>query len=185
MKRRLTIGVFILVLATLTNTTYSQTRQFRWLHASLSAGFGLPKIPFSHFRTPVSVEGGAAMNFRLLNKWLVQLDGYVLHTFSLGTASREEGELQFDVNWVSLNIMRSMRRGFRNENFISAGFGKYFLTQQFDNDKEKIETYGISLGIANWTHWTRWSMVSEIRWHLMFDSTPKPQVLTITLGMLF
>ena len=84
MKRVLPFGLFILFCGILVDNTCAQSRQLRWFHAGISAGFGLPKIPFSHFRTPVSVEGGAAMNVRLLNKWLIQLDGYVLHTFSLG-----------------------------------------------------------------------------------------------------
>ena len=183
-KRTWYIGACLLLTCFMNVDGYSQVSRMRRFHTGISVGFGLPKMPYSHFRMPVSVEGGAALNFRFANKWLIQVDGYGLHTFNLGSASDLEGELRFDLAWVSFELMRSMRGFLRDENFIVAGIGRYHLSQQFDNDKDNLNTMGISLGVADWRHWQRWSMVSEIRWHLLFDPDPKPQVLTVTFGIL-
>ena len=185
MKRRIGfIRICLLLCCFLTIQGYSQIPQSQRFHTGLSIGFGLPKMPFSHFRMPVSILGGGALNYRLSNKWCVQADGYGLYTFSLGTVTGREGKLRFNLAWVSLDLLRHFRGALQNENFILVGFGYYYLSQQFDDDEDILNTTGFSLGMVDWRHWKRWSMFTEIRWHLLFHPSPKPQVFTVTLGIL-
>jgi hypothetical protein len=183
-KRIVIIGLCILWLGVVCGTAHAQSLELKRFHVSLSGGFGLPKIPFSHFRTPISVLGGTALNMRLFDNWLVQVDGYALYTFNMGTASGEGGELKFNVAWATFDLLRHLRGVYRHSNFILAGVGRYHLMQQFESQKDDLNTTGICLGLVDWRHWKRFSMVTEIRWHLLFDPSPQPQILSITLGIL-
>jgi len=185
MKKRIVfIGLWLLWLGVLCGTAHAQSSELRRFHVNLSGGFGLPKIPFSHFRTPISVLGGTGLNFRLFDNWLVQANGYALYTFNMGTAHGEGGELKFNVAWATFDILRRLRGVYRHSNFILAGVGQYHLMQQFESQEDNLNTTGICLGLVDWRHWTRFSMVTEIRWHLLFDPSPQPQILSITLGIL-
>ena len=185
MKKRSTIVIIGLTFSMICfERGIAQIQDYKDFHASLSVGFGLPKVPFSHFRTPFSVLGGGAVNLRIIGRWHIQANGYGLHTFNLGTASGGDGELKFDVVWGSLDIFRQLRGVYRHSNFLLAGAGRYHLIQRFNDSRDDVNTMGICLGLVDWRHFKRWSMVTEIRWHLLFEPDPKPQILTVTLGIL-
>jgi hypothetical protein len=182
-KRIITVGttlIFCLVLHTQVKGQASQSRRF---HAIVTAGFGLPRIPYSHFRTPVSVLGGCALNCRLFGRLYVQGNAAALYTFDMGTATDQEGDLKFNLEWASVDFLYHVRGVIKSNNHVLAGVGRYHLTQRFGNEEDDLMTTGLCLGMVNWRHWTRWSMVTEIRWHLLFEPSSNPQILTVTLGI--
>ena len=184
-KRNLRIGICFLFFCILAHQEISgSVLMKRRVRASFSAGLGLPKIPISHFRNPVSVLGGGSLNFRLSRKMALQFGGYGLYTFDLGTRSSHEGKLRFDLAWVSLDVLYHLSGVIRSESFVLAGLGDYHLSQQFYEDETVLNTMGLNVGLAYWKHWRRWSSVFEVRWHLLFRPSDNPQVLTLTFGML-
>lgn len=183
MRKTIILFSILLVLVTLT-TSNAQNQSLKRFHVTLSGGFGLPKINYSDFRTPVSILGGAGLNLRVLQNWSIQADGYALKTYSLGTGSGRDLDIKFNLMWGSFAILRHLRGVYQHENFILAGIGRYHLNQVFTERKDELNTMGASLGMVDWRHWQRWSMVTEIRWHILFEPDPKPQVLTITIGIL-
>ncbi len=173
-----------ILMALLVTTVSAQDKQLQRFHATLSGGFGLPKINYSDFRTPVSLLGGAGINLRVLNKWSLQADAYALTTYSLGTGSGRDLDIKFNLMWGSFAILRHLRGVYEHENFVLVSVGRYHISQTIAEREDDLNSMGISLGMVDWRHWERWSMVTEIRWHMLFEPTPKPQVLTITVGIL-
>lgn len=184
-KRMLILGISVWLSVVAAETGWSATPPMeRKIHAGLAVGFGLPKISFSQFRTPISVLGGGSVNLRLMNRIVLQAGGYGLHTFSLGKINRQEGELIFDLVWASVDLMYRMRGGFSAESFVLLGGGGYHFTKQFGFDKIIVDTPGLSLGISQWFYRKSWSSVLEIKWHLLFRPSDHPQVLTVTFGLM-
>ena len=183
-KRIITIGITLIFCFLLHTQGKAQASQSRRFHAIVTAGFGLPKIPYSHFRTPVSILGGGALNCRMFGRLYVQANAAALYTFNLGTATGNEGDLKFNLQWTSADLLYHVRGVIRTNNLILAGVGRYRLSQRFENEEDDINTTGLCLGLVNWRHWARWSMVTEVRWHLLFEPGSNPQVLTVTLGIL-
>jgi len=183
--RKFQVGLFLLCFCILADQKISGSPLIRGrAHAGLSVGFGLPKIPISPFRSPISVLGGGSLNFRLSRKIALQCDGFGLYTFDLGTGSSQGGKLRFNLTWISLDVLYHLRGLIRSESFVLAGLGGYHLSQQFDEDETILDTMGFNLGLVHWTHWRRWSGVFEVRWHLLFQPSDSPQVLTVTFGLL-
>lgn len=154
------------------------------VHAGIAAGFGLPSNFYSRFRSPISVLGGGLLNYRVANAYVLQVDGYGLYTFNLGTIDGRGGELRFNLLWTSLDLLRSMKRAAKGESFVAGGVGAYHLSQQFDANETIVNTAGFQLGLVDWRQHARWRSVVEIRWHLLFRPTSNPQVLTVTFGVL-
>ena len=151
----------------------------RRVHIGFAAGFGLPKIPFSQFRTPISVLGGGSINFRLSDRIAMQLGGYGLHTFSLGKINTQQGELRFNLLWGSFDMMYRWRGSMSGETFVLVGVGGYKVSKQFGFDEYNLNTMGLTLGIAQWTHKRSWSSAIEFKWHLLFKPSDT-QILTVT-----
>lgn len=160
----------------------AESRPLAW---GLSAGIGLPKIPVSHYRTPISVLGSAMGHVSLIGRFGVQIDGNALTTFSLGSVNQAEGDLQFDLYWGSFALTYRVRGFMDNRSAILAGIGPYDLTQEFDQDREALRTTGVNLGFSNWTVGSAWRGIFEVRWHLLFEPSENPQMLTLTFGWLF
>ena len=177
--------VFLVFCFVATERGFSGVVAERRVHVGLSAGIGLPKVPFSQFRAPVSVLGGGAINVRLLRRWVLQLDGYGLTTFSLGRVDEREGELRFNLAWASFDILTHLRGVVNGESFLMAGLGRYHLSQQFNADETVTNTMGINLGLVDWKYRRGWNSSLEIRWHLLFHPSSNPQVLTVTFGVMF
>lgn len=156
----------------------------RRIHAGFGAGFGLPKIPLSRYRSPISITAGLLGNYRISNRVAVQSDGGLLTTFSLGTVDRTASPLRYNQWWISLACLYRLRGAMRNESFVTAGTGLYHLSQQFDNDEDILYTAGMNLGIINWHNNRRGSSYLDVRWHLLFQPSPNPQVLTIMFGFM-
>ncbi len=173
--------VFLLLFLTFTSKEiYSAPR----IHAGLSAGFGLPKIPISYFRTPFSLLAGGKLNCRLSRKLALEGEGCALYTFNMGTASGEKGKLRFNLVWGSFIFAYRINSDIEKESFLMLGFGEYHLSQQFNKEKTVLVTPGFSLGLAAWKYRRRLSTVFELRWHLLFRPSNNPQVLTLTFGVM-
>ncbi|NQT26732.1 hypothetical protein HQ585_15355 [candidate division KSB1 bacterium] len=150
----------------------------------VSAGIGLPKIPLSQFRSPISVLASGMTHVSFTEKWGIQVDGNALTTFSLGTVNKVDSDLQFDIYWGSVSLTYKLKGLMRNRSNLIAGIGNYYLTQQFNHGKEEIQTTGMNLGISSWMTHRRWRGYFEARWHLLFKPSENPQVLTVTYGWL-
>jgi hypothetical protein len=153
-------------------------------HAGLTAGIGLPKVPLSLFRTPVSVLGTGFVNYRIIKKVVLQVDGNGLTTMDLGTVNNRKAELKFDMLWASLNMMIHLSGIYKRESLLLFGMGKYHLSQRYDNDSDDLNTLGINIGFSNWRKNRRWTSVFEIKWHLLFQPSPNPQVFTFVFGIM-
>jgi len=185
MKNKYFRLLLIITLFTLfSGSGLSQSPWIRNWNGGVSVGIGLPKMPLSQFRNPVSILGGGFVNYRVMPSILFQLEGYGLHTFSFGTVDNSDGKLRYNLVWTSLAVMKRLRRPGRNETFLAVGFGRYRLLQQFNAKKDNISTAGISIGLVNWSLLRRVRMVTDFRWHLLFRPDPDPQVLMINFGFL-
>jgi hypothetical protein len=185
MNRILIITVYFFLMANLCSPLFGQMPMQERLHGGVSVGMGLPKIPFSHFRTPVSLVGSGMLNYRLGRKIGIQLEGGGLTTINLGTAGREQGELKFDFLWSSFDFLWRARGEVRNESFLAGGVGYYHLVQQYDDDKDDLNTMGMNLGLVSWAFRNRWIGIFDVRWHLLFEPSNHPQVLILSFGILF
>lgn len=187
MRKSHFLRVLLLLLLTVSVTPgLTQTiRRERTLSASLTFGMGLPKIPFSEFRTPISVLGGASIHVRLVERLMAQLSGYGLYSFSLGTVNIEgTGDLKFNLLYTDADMLyRILSRGM-SESFVAGGIGIYNLNQQFNLDVDKLTTLGMNIGIVQWSTTRRMKYTFEVKWHLLFKPSPTPQVLTLTFGFL-
>ena len=183
-KRQRIITILVLFSFFVVGLCHAQLSEWRRVHAGPQIGFGLPKIPFSEFRAPISVLGGGFVYCHLFHRFGIEASGYGLYTFNLGSPSGRTSELKFNLTWGSVDILYNVRRRLNNRSFIFAGLGQYYLDQQMNEDIENLTTTGLCLGIANWRYGKKIRLVNEIRWHLLFHPDPKPQILTVTLGLL-
>lgn len=183
-KRKCLIGICALSIFFLPGRGLSNS-PIQKTYLGVSIGFGLPKIPISRFRTPISVLGGGFLNYRLGTNMALQLNGYGLYTFSLGTVNAQSGELRFNLLWASMDLQRRLRGVIDEGSFLMAGVGGYRLSQQYDNDEDILNTMGLSIGLSQWKRLRRVTSIFEIRWHLLFHPSPKPQVVTVNFGIMF
>jgi hypothetical protein len=153
-------------------------------HFGLAGGIGLPKIPISHFRTPISFLAGGMIHIPVFAKFGLQVDGYGLTTVSLGTVNNSDAKLTFDLVWGSTALTYQMRGFMESRAAIMAGLGMYRLYQRFDTRKDVLNTLGFNLGLSQWMRPGRRGGFFEIRWHLLFEPSDNPQVLTLTYGIL-
>lgn len=184
-KRR-TLALLLVVILMFSSVGYTQDRlSQKPVRFGMAAGFGLPRVPLSPFRSPVSILGGGLINLGLMPRVRTQINAYGLYTFNLGRIDAQEGKLRFNLAWISGELMYRLLGRYRGESFISAGMGFYDLSQQFGLAEDHIQTAGLCLGIAQWMgRGSKIKSLVEVKWHLLFK--PKdglPQILTVTLGI--
>lgn len=153
-------------------------------NAGLAAGIGLPKIPLTHFRMPVSLTGKGFLDWQWHSRFGSHMDIGALTTFSLGTTDGRNGKLRFDLIWTTLNLTYRLRGDFRNTSHLVMGGGMYFLSQKFDDDTDSRKTPGLDIGLTNLRQGRGIAMYWGLRWHLLFNPDPKPQVAILTFGLL-
>lgn len=151
---------------------------------AISMGIGFPKIPISHFRAPISVCGGLSTYFNLTNKIIFHLSGNGLYTFNLGSVTKGKSTLKFNLIWGNVCFDYKLKFSMNTVSYLSPGIGYYNLSQQFDEDQYKLNTTGFNIGIITNTLGKKMITQYEIRWHLLFNPEPKPQVLTLKIGFL-
>ncbi len=183
-KKWLLVGLFIGLILVCNENGLSQTQSMKTIRFGISAGLGLPKIPIAQFRAPISVLGGGSVNIRFVRKMAFQINGYGLHTFSLGTINNRDDQLRFNVVWASADLFRHIGGIISNESFVALGLGQYHLSRQYEDDVDKLNTIGLNIGWISWSYHTRWNSILEVRWHLLFNPSDKPQIVTITFGFL-
>lgn len=162
----------------------SQNIEMKTCRFGISAGVGLPKIPIAQFRAPISILGGGSMNIRFVRKMAFQVNGYGLYTFSLGTMTNRNEKLRFDLAWVSADLLRHIGGVITDESFVALGLGRYSLYRQYENDLDNLNTTGMNIAWISWSYHGKWNSALEIRWHLLFNPSDKPQIVTITFGLL-
>lgn len=154
--------------------------------ACISTGFGLPKIPVSQYRPPVSLLAGMDMSALLSNKIGLQAGAYALKTFSLGTVNDAPDLLIFDVYWASLALMYQLRGMMEDDRTaLLIGGGYYNIDQRFKIRRDKLSTPGFNLGLSHVTRHKKYTGKFEIRWHLLFEPGDNPQWATVTYGFCF
>jgi len=87
--------------------------------------------------------------------------------------------------WAGIDIGYSIRTSPMNRSSIIAGIGLYSLSQLWNDTEENVQTAGMSLGLSNMRYKFRHGTLFEIKWHLLFEPDPMPQVLTVTIGYVF
>lgn len=179
--KRLSSLIFILVIG-VTSLSWGSIGE-RPLSGGCRFGFGLPKVPY-RYRLPISITGGLLANYQISDKFMIQGDANGLTTFNLGTVDGKDDKLKLDLAWAGLSGMYKIRGKFSMGAYLSVGAGYYRLNQTFNEDHEDLYTYGLNLGISNGNYMRRLKMIYDLRWHLLFDPSPNPQVLTFTLGFL-
>ena len=98
--------------------------------AGIAIGIGLPRIPFTEFRTPISVLGGASFSFRLVERLAVQLSGNALTSFGIGNANVPQNDkLRFNLLYGDFDLMYRFAWSSIGESFAAAGLGLYYLDQ--------------------------------------------------------
>jgi hypothetical protein len=175
--------IFLILLLSVQHVD-GQDRLYRKMHFGLYAGLGLPRVPFSIYLPPISLAGGGMANIRIAKRFILQVDGFGLHTINLGTVTDQKKDLRFNLYGGSFNILYPVKRGFSSETFVSIGMDRCHISQLFDDKEENLTSTGLNLGLVLWKHYRRWSSLLEIRWHLFFHPSPNPQVLLITFGIL-
>jgi hypothetical protein len=175
--------VFFLIFISVFSATLLAEPMSR-IHTGFAGGIGLPKIPISHFRNPISFLAGGMINVPVTAKWGLQIDGYGLTTVSLGTVNKTDGKLTFNLVWGSADLAYQIRGYLGSRSAILVGVGMYHLKQQFDQRKDTLNTLGLNIGISQWMKTRKVGGFFEVRWHLLFKPSDNPQVLTLTYGLL-
>lgn len=178
-------GIVITILFISMTVFAQRPQEEKNVRFGISAGLGLPKIPFGQFRTPISVIGEGSLTFRFVHRWGIRLGGGALQTFSIGRINDQAGELKYNLILGTAGLMYRLGGPFGGESFITGGPGFYRLIQQFGGDEETYETMGLSIGLVQWNYRRTWSNSFELKWHFLFEPSDNPQVLTITFGILF
>ncbi|MFO7890150.1 MAG: hypothetical protein R6V04_07400 [bacterium] len=145
---------------------------------------GFPKIPISHYRAPISVSGGIVTYVIITNKTAFHISGNGLYTFNVGSVIKSKNKLRFNLICSTLCFDYKLKFSMNTESYLSSGIGYYNLFQQFDDDKDKLNTAGFNLGVTTNTLGKKVITQFDIRWHLLFNPEPKPQVLTVNIGFL-
>ncbi|MCK5146006.1 hypothetical protein KAR48_04575 [bacterium] len=173
------IFIFIAVLPVM-----AQPAAFKPIHAGIMAGVGLPKVPLNVYRPPVAITANVFSFVRFNHRFALQLTANALHSFSLGTASGKNSELKFNTNWATADLMIQLRGFLLKESFVSIGYGYYQHEQLFDKKLHTLNTGGLTLGMTNWNYHTFWATRFELRWHLLFEPSTRPQIVTATFGIM-
>jgi hypothetical protein len=153
-------------------------------HVGLSGGVGLPKVPYSGYRLPVSVLAGAFAQQPLTGKWMLRGEACGLTTIHFGTWNGSDLPLRFNLLWASADGCFRMSGFITSATWLEAGIGWYKLDQRFGDNTAKLGTAGFNVGILTQQTGFLNRTVFDIRWHLLFNPSPNPQVFTITLGFL-
>ena len=156
----------------------------RKLHMSVGGGIGLPKIPFSQYRTPISFLLNASLPVKVMPSFWLQGTGGVLSTISLGSINSSDRDMRFNLAWAGFEGMYRIRYSFEGDAFITAGLGEYHLSQLFDEKEDILNTLGFSLALVNWNYGLKYKTVFSLRWHILFEPDDNPQVATVTMGFL-
>jgi len=158
---------------------------YKFFTPGLNIGIGLPKIPISHYRTPISVCGGVVTYFGITNKLALNINGNALYTFNLGSVLKGKSNLKFNLIWGNVCLDYKLKASLHSGSYVSSGIGYYNLYQEFDDDKDKVNTAGFTIGVITNKIGRKTISQFEVRWHLLFKPQPKPQVLTVKFGFLF
>jgi len=171
----------------LLNPRYShgQHTMLKPIKFGFQIGVGLPKVPFAIYHPPVGISASINLNLKLNKKFVFQVNANGLHAFNLGTVTSKKSSFNFDLLWFGTDIMFNMRQSLFSRQFIVVGAGRYKLNQLIDTSSDNLITSGINLGFIQWSHHEQWTTTIDMRWHLLFEPSPKAQVLIITIGMLF
>jgi len=164
--------------------TQAQTPGRQLFHAGFQGGIALPKVSYALYRPPIGITGGVYAMMRPHKKWGLQFSVNALHTFSLGTAAQVDQDLEFNTLWAAVEACVHLQGFWTKENFLVIGVGSYKHHQILDNKENDLTTQGLSLGLMNWQRKKRFSTRISFRWHLLFEPSEKPQILTVTLGLM-
>jgi len=183
MIRRLNILKRVVVLLILFQTHYISGQ----IRPSIYAGIGLPKIPVNQIsgRSPFSFTGGAEITIPIFRKNIIQIHGNGLYSIDLGSAIDAHKDFKFNLLWAGIDFGYSVRNNPMNRSSVIAGISRYALSQIWEDDKDDLSTFGMSFGLSNLKMGIKHSTIFEIRWHLLFNPNPMPQVLTIIFGYTF
>ncbi|MBN2415870.1 hypothetical protein JXO52_08505 [bacterium] len=154
------------------------------MHAGFTVGAGLPKVPFSIYYPPVAVCGTVWGSAALTKKLSLRAAGLALHTFNIGTVTGEKRDLAFDLAGGSTELMYSLDRSLYGRQFVSAGIGRYALSQDIDERSYSGAVPGISIGLSSWMFGKKVSSSVDVAWIMLFEPSPRPQVLLVTLGLI-
>lgn len=150
----------------------------------ISAGFGLPQMPPSQYRFPVSVFGKADLHLRLHEKFFIKTDAAAMTSFHLGAINNQKGSFRFDLRYYTAALAGRWRSSGRSTGYVYLGMGKYHLNQEINDSKYNQVTSGLNLGLEYIRMRESLSTTFELGWHLLFHPSPNPQVLTIGFGLL-
>ena len=156
----------------------------RKMRVSVGGGLGLPKIPFSQYRTPISFLLNGSLPVKVVPAFWLQATGGALTTVHLGSFNSSDKDMRFNLTWAGLEGMYRIRYSFQGEAFITAGLGEYHLSQLFDEKEDVLNTLGFSLALVNWNLGSKHKSVFSLRWHILFEPDDNPQVATVTMGFL-
>lgn len=158
--------------------------QEKFFRPGINFGIGLPKVPLGRYHTPISICGGLVIYFKITHRIAFHTSGNGLYTFNLGSVLQDDSRLKFNLIWSNICLDYKIKTSMNAETYVSPGFGYYSLYQQFENDTDNLATSGFNLGIVTNTFKRNHISQFEIRWHLLFNPQPKPQVLTVNFGFL-
>jgi len=159
--------------------------RYNLFNPGINIGIGLPKIPISHYRTPVSVCGGIVTYVGIASRFAFNVSGNALYTLNLGSVLEGKSTLKFNMIWANVCLDYTLKASMHSESHVSSGIGYYNLFQQFDDDKDTVNTAGFTVGIITNRIGRKTISQFEVRWHLLFEPEPNPQVLTVKFGFVF
>lgn len=163
----------------------AQTNLLEPVQLGVKAGLGLPKVPFSIYYPPLSLSGGVTSRFRLSRRFSAALDAAALYTINFGTVTGKKRDLTFNLYWAGVTAMYALQHSLFEEQFFAAGFNRYFLEREIDNERLSISSPGISIGLYRVLHTETHSSSLDISWHLLFGSDPGAQFLLISFAWFF
>ncbi|MCD6115500.1 hypothetical protein J7K93_00655 [bacterium] len=161
---------------------------FAWINPSVHVGIGLPKIPVNRIsrRTPFSFTAGAELTIPILRRNIIQVHSDGLYTIDLGSAiSGTNKDFKFNLLWAGIDFGYSVRNNPINRSSVMAGISRYYLSQVWEDSRDNLSTFGMCLGLSYLNKGIKHNTVFEIRWHLLFNPNPMPQVLTVVFGYAF
>lgn len=183
--KKWTLVILLLLSPALFGQGFYLLEENKKIYGGFTAGIGIPKLPTSNFRTPVSVYTGINAQSWLKGKIGVRASASALYTFSLGTSTKESGTLKFSLLYGNLDLMYRISQTRISESAFVAGLGRYSVNQQIHENKSDWATSGFSMGIVSWRQHRKLRSQFELRWHLLFEPESEIQFLTLGYGILF
>lgn len=185
MKKKSVVLIFLL-LCFFSRTSYADPfrSKINLFTPGFNFGIGIPKIPISHYRTPIAICGGIVTYFGITSRFAFQVSANGLYTFNLGSVIQGNNKLKFNLFWGDICFDYKLKFSLNTDSYISPGIGYYNLFQQFDDAKDDLTTFGLTVGLLTNNYGRKNITQFEIRWHLLFHPESKPQVLTIKFGFL-